>query len=139
MKRFISIILMVMMLCSMFAMPASAEENQSRASAYFSSYGINLTEQSDGRIKIVFSATGTGVCSQLGVATYQVEMRDSDGSWDDCTGLLSGKTGSNVTSYSFSKYFTPVPGNCYRVNCTFVCSINGGMESKGYTSGTICV
>lgn len=138
MKRTISIILLVFMLCNMFALGCCAEAGvQPRASAYFSSYGVNLSRQSDGRIKIVFSAAGTDTCSQLGVASYQIEEKNSSGNWEDFTGLLSGQTGSGVATYSFSRYFTPVCGNSYRVKCVFTCTLNGTSEHKNYTSGTI--
>lgn len=138
MKRTISIILIALMLCSVFPLVSFAEENLSaRASDYFASYGVHLTRRDDGRIKIVFSASGTGMCDQIGVATYEIMEKDDNGNWDEFSGLLSGRTASNVQSYTFSKYFTPNEGKQYRVKCTFVCVIDGGMESKSYTSGTI--
>lgn len=139
MKRIISIIMLAFMLCSIIPVACFAEEGiTSRASDYFSSYGAHLAYQSDGRIKIVFSASGTQICTQIGVASYQIQEKGSDGSWDDFGGLLSGRTGSNVQSYTFSKYFTPNEGKKYRVTCTFTCTIDGmGSETKTYTSGTI--
>lgn len=138
MKRILSVMLAILMLCGMLMANACAENGiNPRDSAYFSSYGANLSKQSDGRIKVTFVATGTGICSQLGVATYQVKELGSNGSWHDYTSLLAGKTGSGVTSYTFSKYFTPVAGNSYYVTCTFVSAINGGVEHKPYTSGVI--
>lgn len=139
MKRIISVVLIVLLLCSSIPIACFAEENNNtRASNYFSSYGVHLTRLSDGRIKIVFSATGTGgLCTQIGVATYQIMEKDSSGDWDEYSDLLSGKTGSNVASYTFSKYFTPRSGKQYRVKCTFICTKNGGSETKAYTSGTI--
>ena len=139
MKRIISIVLIAIMLCSILPLSCFAEAgSNSRASDYFSSYGATLSKQSDGRIKIAFSAVSTELATQLGVASYEIEEKDSDGSWDNFSGMLSGRTGSNVHSYTFSKYFTPNEGKQYRVNCTFICAIDGmGVESKNYTSGTI--
>lgn len=138
MKRIISIVLIALMLCSALPVVCFADEgNNSRASDYFSSYGANLSRQSDGRIKIVFSATGNTICTQIGVATYQIQEKDSSGDWNDFGSTQSGKTGSNVSSYTFSKYFTPNSGCQYRVKCTFTCTLNGTTEHKAYTSGTI--
>lgn len=138
MKRIISIVLIALLLCSILPIACFAEEgSNSRASNYFSSYGANLSRQSDGRIKIVFSATGTDICTKIGVASYQIQERSSGGSWGDFGGLLNGQTGSNVRSYTFSKYFTPNSGKQYRVKCVFTCIINGDGETKNYTSGTI--
>lgn len=138
MKRIISIVLIALMLCSILPIACFADEgNNSRASNFFSNYGASLSRQSDGRIKIVFSATGTGICTKIGVASYQIQEKDSSGDWDDFGGLLNGQTGSNVSSYTFSKYFTPNSGCQYRVKCTFTCTLNGNSETKTYTSGTI--
>lgn len=137
MKRIISVVLIALLLCSIIPITCFADENNSRASNYFSHYGATLSRQSDGRIKIVFSATGVDVCSKIGVASYQIQQRSSGGSWSDYGDLKSGQTGSNVRSYSFSKYFTPSSGKEYRVKCTFTCTLNGSTEHKTYTSGIV--
>ncbi len=139
MKRIISIFLLILMLCSAIPFACLAEEGVApRASDYFTSYGVNLAYQSDGRIKIVFNAVGSQICTQIGVASYEIEEKNSNGNWEDFSGLLSGRTGSGVQSYTFSKYFTPNEGKKYRVTCTFTCVIDGmGGETKNYTSGTI--
>lgn len=137
MKRIISVVLIALLLCSIIPIACFADENDTRASNYFASYGATLSRQSDGRIKIVFSATGTAVCSKIGVATYQIQQRTSGGSWSDYGDLMSGQTGSGVRSYSFSKYFTPSSGKEYRVKCTFTCTLNGSTEYKAYTSGIV--
>ena len=138
MKKLTTIILLAAMLLNLFAFTAYAEvENSTRASNYFDYYGINLSDQGDGRIKIVFSCGGTGVCDSLGVATYEVEKQNDNGGWEDVTGMLSGKTTSGASSYTFSKYFNGVEGETYRVQCAFICTINNGTETKPYTSGSI--
>lgn len=138
MKRIISVVLIALMLCSILPIACFAEKsNNSRASNFFSNYGATLSRQSDGRIKIVFSATGTDICTKIGVASYQIEERSSGGSWGAFGGLNNGQTGSNVSSYTFSKYFTPNSGKQYRVKCVFICTLNGDSETKNYTSGTI--
>ena len=138
MKRIICFVLLAFMLCSILPISAFAESNMNtRDSNYFASYGVHLTRRDDGRIKIVFSASGTGMCDQIGVATYEIMEKDDNGNWDEFSGLLSGRTASNVQSYTFSKYFTPNEGKQYRVKCTFACTIGGSTEYKAYTSGTI--
>ena len=140
MKKLTTILLLAAMLLNLFAFSAYAEvENSSRASNYFDYYGIRLTDQGGGRFKIVFSCGGTGVCDSLGVASYEVEKLDDDGSWDDVTGLLSGRTASGVSSYTFSKYFNGAEGETYRVQAVFTCTINSGTEHKNYTSARITV
>lgn len=137
MKRFASLLLAMILLCTGMVFVAQAEEATPYASAYFTSYGTNLSRVGGGRIRISFSATGTRVCTRIGVASYMVQKLGSDGSWDDVTGMLSGATATNTTSYSFAKYFNGVSGETYRVKVTFICTLNGDSETKNYTSGRI--
>lgn len=134
MKNVVSILLILTLLCSCIFSAALAE---TRASNYFSSYGTTMSAPGNGLIGITFRAVGTDICNQIGVATYTVQRRDDDGSWDDVSGLLSGQTGSNVASYTFGRYFQGVAGETYRIQVTFTCIINNSGETKSYTSGRI--
>ena len=136
MKKMISLVLVIMLLCTSIAV-CYAETPDMRSSNYFHSYGTNMRDAGNGVLSITFSCVGMGVCSQLGVATYYVEKQNDDGSWQSVSGLLNGQTGSNVAAYAFGRYFYGVSGETYRVNVTFVCVLNGGMESKSYTSASI--
>ena len=53
------------------------------------------------------------------------------------SGQLSGQTGTNVASYTFGRYFQGVAGETYRIQVTFLCTINNSTETKSYTSGRI--
>ena len=134
MKNVVSILLILTLLCSCIFSAALAE---TRASNYFSSYGTTMSAPGSGRIAITFRAVGTDICNQIGVASYQVQKLNDDGDWVFVSGLLSGQTGTNVASYTFGRYFQGVAGETYRIQVTFVCVINNGMESKSYTSGRI--
>ena len=90
-----------------------------------------------GGINITFKAVGTGICNQIGVATYTVEKLNENGGWENVSGALSGQTGSNVASYTFGRYFQGVAGETYRIQVTFLCIIGTGYETKSYTSGKI--
>ncbi len=138
MKRLISLVMAVTMLLGCISCVVYAEaEIVPYNSSYFISYGTTLSKEGDGRIKIIFQACATGVASSVGVATYEVDKLDSDGNWEDCTGLRTGETGTNVGSYTYSIYFNGKPGETYRVKVTFICDMDGGYETKTYTSGRI--
>lgn len=138
MKKFISLILAVCLLCCNLVCFAQEEaEAAPRNSAYFVSYGTTLSKEGNGVIKIVFSTQATGLATTLGVATYQVFRLNDDGHWEYCSGTLNGKTASNVGSYTFGKYFYGIAGETYRVDVTFLCVMNGGAETKAYTSPCI--
>ena len=107
------------------------------SSNYFHSYGTYMSDAGNGVLSITFTCIGMGVCSQLGVATYSVDKLGEDGNWDNVSGLLDGQTGSNVASYAFGRYFYGVPGETYRLNVPFTGILNGGGETKAYTSASI--
>lgn len=138
MKKFVSLIMAIALLCGSMLCVAQAEEGiMPYNSNYFSWYGTNLSDRGGGTIKIVFTASGMEPCTEIGVATYQVDKLNDEGQWVNVTGLRNGSTGKNVTTYTFGKYFYGVVGETYRVNVMFICSLNGGMETKSYTSGRI--
>ena len=136
MKNVMSLLLVIALLCSSLFSFVYAEENAARSSNYFTSYGTSLSAPGSGRIGITFKAVGTDICNQIGVASYTVEKQTDEG-WVNVSGALSGQTGTNVASYTFGRYFQGVAGETYRIQVTFLCTINNGTETKSYTSGRI--
>ena len=137
MTKTLSVILILTLLCSSLFSYAIAEDAASRASDYFTSYGTTMSAAGSGGINITFKAVGTGLCNQIGVATYTVEKLNENGGWENVSGALSGQTGTNVASYTFGRYFQGVAGETYRIQVTFCCTINNTSEYKSYTSGRI--
>ena len=133
MKKTLSMLLILTLLSACIFSYALAE---TRASDYFTSYGTTMSAIGNGRIAITFKAVGTGLCNQIGVASYHVEKR-TDGGWVNVSGFLSGQTGTNVASYAFGRYFQGIAGETYRIQVTFFSSIGTGSEFKTYTSGSI--
>lgn len=136
MKRFISLLLLAILLIPVVP-SAQAEEAAPRSSNFFHCYGTTLSNVGNGKFKIVFSTTGTGICSQIGVATYTVYKIHDNGVWENVSGLINGSMGTNLTTYTFSHYFYGVPGESYCVQVTFLCTINNASETRPYTSGII--
>ena len=137
MKRFIAFMLaLTLLLCSTIAFATADNDEQTRQSDYFVSYGTSLSAIGGGKIRVTFTCTAVDYATTLGVVNYEVQRKNSSGEWVDVTGWLSGKTGSNVHSYTFSKTINGTAGQTYRVMCTFICVKNGGVEHKSYTSGS---
>ena len=137
MKRFIAILLaLTLLLCSTVALATADDQEPTRQSDYFASYGTSLSAIGGGKIKVTFTCSAVGTATTLGVVNYEVQRKDSSGNWMDVSGWLTGKTGSNVHSYTFSKTINGTAGQTYRVKCTFICVKNGGAETKSYTSGS---
>lgn len=116
---------------------AMADENENtRASNYFQSYGISVSKLGGGKIEFTMSCSAAGTASQLGVSSYTVYRYD-DGSW---TYITSGSGGYkyNTSSYALSKTFNGVAGEKYRVKCTFLCNKSDGTgETKSSTSPSV--
>lgn len=137
MKRIIVLLLaLTLLFCSTIAFATSNGEDSPRQSDYFVSYGTSLSAIGGGKIKVSFVCSSVGIASELGVVNYIVQRKNSSGSWENASGWLSGQTGYNVSSYSFSKTINGNAGTTYRVICTFICVKNGGVETKSYTSGS---
>lgn len=137
MKRSVTLVLAILLFALNIFPCALAENAAPRSSNFFTSYGTTLSNEGNGKLKIVFSTTGTAVCNQLGVASYEVERLNDNGYWEDISGQLSGSMGTNLTNYTFSRYFYGVSGETYRVQVTFLCTINNASEAQTYTSGRI--
>lgn len=133
MKKYLSLLLAFTLLCSCVFSYAIAEQ---RSSNYFTSYGTSASAIGNGQIYITFKTVGTTICDQLGVANYHVEKL-TDAGWVNVSGSLSGQTGTNVASYCFGRVFQGVPGETYRIQVTFLCTINNSTEVKSYTSGRV--
>ena len=137
MKRYLALILVIITLICIGSI-AMADEDNTRASNYFNSYGITLSKPGSNKINITFSCTAVGTASQIGVSTYAVQRYDEDdGSWTAVTGWLNGSYSYNASSHSFAKTFQGVAGEKYRVKCTFLCTKNGTTETKSYTSRSV--
>lgn len=137
MKRFIAILLaLTLLLCSTVAFATADDQEPTRQSDYFASYGTSLSAIGGGKIKVTFTCSAVGTATTLGVVNYVVQRKDSSGNWVDVSGWLTGKTGSNVHSYTFSKTINGTAGKTYRVICIFICTKNGTSETKSYTSGS---
>lgn len=135
-KTILSVMLLLSLLCSCMFSCALAEEPAPRSSNYFTSYGTSASAIGGGQIYITFRAVGTGICNQIGVASYHVQKL-TDYGWVDVSGLLSGQTGSNVVSYTFGRYFQGIPGETYRIQVVFYSAIGSSCEHKYYTSGRV--
>ena len=141
MKRFLFFVLTAALLLCLGTAVLAESENvtgaEPRNSSFFSRYGTSLTPTGSGNVTLTFSCTATGVVSQLGVNTYNVQRLDGT-TWTDVTGPLTGSMASNTSNHSFSKNFHGVAGEKYRVTCAFLCvKSDGTSESKTHTSGTV--
>lgn len=135
-RRILALVLVVLSLLCLTSFALAEENDNTRASNYFSNYGISVSKLGSGKIGFTMSCSAACTASQLGVSSYTVYRYDN-GSW---TYIASG-TGTykyNVSSYALSKTFNGVAGEKYRVKCTFACAKSDGtMETKSSTSPSV--
>lgn len=134
-KRILALILVALSLLCFSAFAYAEEEGSSRASNYFSNYGISVTKLGGGKIGFTMSCSSMGTASQLGVSSYRVQKYTDSGWVTVATGGSNYKYG--VSSYALSKTFNGIAGEKYRVKCSFACVKDGTMESKSSTSPSV--
>lgn len=136
MKRILALILVVLSLLCLSSFALAEENDNSRASNYFQSYGVSVTKLGSGKIGFTMSCSCAGTASQLGVSSYRVQKYTDSGWVTVATGGSSYKYG--VTSFALSKTFNGVAGEKYRVKCTFLCNKSDGTgETKSSTSPSV--
>ena len=117
MKKILAIML-IMAIAIIIPVCTTAEEDITTiitpfASGFFSSYGISMTK-SGTTVHIAFRTTAVETMAKLGVLTYDVQRLVS-GSWTTVANDVTGSTGSDTASYSFSKNYSATAGYSYRV------------------------
>ena len=134
-KRIWALILVVLAVFCFSSIAFAEEENTTRASNYFQSYGISISKLGSGKIGFTMSCSAVGTASQLGVSSYRVQKYTDSGWVTVANGGSSYKYG--VSSYALSKTFNGVAGEKYRVKCTFLCTKDGTSETKSSTSPSV--
>jgi len=135
-RRILALVLVALSLLCLTSFALAEENDNTRASNYFSNYGISVSKLGSGKIGFTMSCSAACTASQLGVSSYSVQKYTSSG-W---VTVASGEGGYkyNTTSYALSKTMNGVAGEKYRVKCTFLCSKSDGtVETKSSTSPSV--
>lgn len=137
MKKSLSLFLALLLLCTGLIPCASAESPVQWGSRAIFTNNIYLSTPGPTTLSITFTCVGTGLCSQLGVASFYVERQDDNGNWYIVAGPYAGETGTDVVSYSFGRYYYGTPGVTYRVTATFYSTLNGVTDTSFATSAAV--
>lgn len=136
MKRLLALILVVLSILCLSSVATADENENTRASNYFQSYGISVSKLGGGKIEFTMSCSAAGTASQLGVSNYSVQKYTDSGWVTVATGGSNYKY--SVSSYALSKTFNGIAGEKYRVKCTFLCTKSDGTgENKTSTSPSV--
>lgn len=135
MKRFIALLLAVLLTGAFTFAAAAEEEIMPRASEYFSSYSVGITPKAGGKLSVRFRTTGVETSSTLGVTTYQLQKK-VDGVFQNVGDEQSGNVGNNVNEHIFTRTCQGIPGEIYRIRATFVCQNSKGYKTQIYYSSS---
>lgn len=109
------------------------------ASYYIHSKSADVTAEGNGKVKVTFAITGTGIMDVLGASS--ITVYGSDGSSKTYTYTMSGyenMMGGNVILYSSSITHRGTAGVSYYAVVTFYAEdSDGGNDSVHYTSRSV--
>ena len=135
--RLISVILILAALLSVGASAVYIPPDSPDASAYISSYSVSIINGGNGKLKVQFDITGTGIMTKLGASC--IKIYKSNGThvttiWHYDPGR-SGMMGSNDYYHSDLETYTVTPGSYY-VKITFHARNSSGSDSITFQTGT---
>ena len=141
-KRFIHVTALVLVLMTVFSIPAAAavasvpSPAQPQSDAYIAAYYAAISSQSKGTITVDFSTTGTSPMDTIGATSIVVYKWNST---QPVASLSSSYTASMLghyrTTYGNSYTFTVTPGEEYYAVVSCYAAKDGGSSTRKYTTG----
>lgn len=130
-KRICAFVLIMMMLLSISATAAYDPPDSPDASYYISSYSASVANGGNGKIKVTFNITGTGIMTSIGASA--ISIYKSNGTYVTTIYYFSsgrsGMMGSNKMYHSDTESIYVGAGSYYAV-VTFYAGNSSGSDSK---------
>lgn len=136
MKRLLSAVFACVLLFSSASIASASHEITPFASSYFDSYTITASSPSAGKVKFVFHVTAVGKADTLGVNTFYIERKNSDGTYTTVYTDTVNHTKTSVSAYTYAYTYTGSSGSSYRAVATFYCKKGSGSATTVIKSGT---
>ncbi len=140
-KRFIHVTALVLVLMTVFSIPAAAaaasapSPAQPQSDAYIASYLAAIDSYSTGTVTVGFSTTGTDIMDTVGATSIIVYKWNST---QPVGSLSSSYTSSMLGHYCFghsnSYTFTVTPGEKYYAVVSCYAAKDGGSSTRKYTT-----
>lgn len=139
-KRFIHVTALILVLMTVFSIPAAAaaaasapSPAQPQSDAYIAAYYGSTDSYSSGTVTVTFSTTGTGLMDTVGATSIVVYKWNST---QPVGYLYSSSTpsmlGHNRISYSNSYTFSVTPGEKYYAYVYCYAAKDGGSSTRAY-------
>lgn len=136
MKRFIRLICLVMVVATLAAIPAYAQEQSARASSYLSAYRAYCTKTSSTKVTVSFHVIGTGIMDEIGANTIKVQYSSDKTDWTTAKTFSKADYSSMIdtdTSVHAAELSCTVPsGYYYRAYVEFYASKGSGSAERYY-------
>jgi hypothetical protein len=134
--RIIAFVLVIASVLSIGAFAAYNPPDSPDASAYISSYSVSIINGGNGKLKVDFDVTATGVMTKIGATC--IKIYTCSGShiatiWNTDSGR-SGMLGSNKIYHSDVETYTVTPGSYY-VKVVVYAKNSSGYDSITVTTG----
>ena len=141
MKRFIRLICLLVVFASLATIPAYAQEQSTRASAYLSSYRAYCTLNSSTSITVFYQVVGTGIMDEIGAKKVKVQYSSDQVNWTTAKTFYqssySDMTDTNTGSHTHTLTCTVPSGKYYRAYVEFYSEKDGGFSERYYYTPVI--
>ena len=138
-KRFIHVTALILVLMTVFSIPAAAaavsvpSPAQPQSDAYIAAYYASIISQSPGTVTVTFRTTGTKTMDTVGatsIVVYKWNSTQPVGSLS--SSYTASMLGHYCTSYGNSYTFTVTPGEEYYAAVKCYASKDGGSSTREY-------
>lgn len=141
MKRFIRLVCLLLVFASLAAIPAYAQENSARASAYLSAYGGFCNQTSSTSITVSYQVIGTDTMDEIGANSVTVQYSSDQVNWTTAHTFYKssypGMTITNRGAYAVDLTCTVPAGKYYRAYIEFYAEKDGGFAERYYYTDII--
>ena len=141
-KRFIHVTALILVLMTVFSIPAGAaaasvsSPAQPQSDAYIAAYYASMESYSQGKVTVSFHTTGTSPMDSIGATSIVVYKWNST---QRVASLSSSYTASMLghycTAYGNSYTFTVTPGEKYYAYVYCYAAKDGGSSTRAYRTG----
>ena len=141
MKRFVRFICLFVVIATLAAVPAAAEEVTPRASHYLAAYRAYCTMNSATSLTVSFYVLGAGLMDEIGVNLVKVQYSSDQEHWTTAKTFRKAEY-PNMTIYNDACHgdmltCTVPAGYYYRAYVEFYAAKDNGFAERFYYTGTI--
>lgn len=136
MKRFTRLVCLLLIFTAIAAIPAYAQENSARASAYLNAYGGYCTQTSSTTVVVSYQVIGTSSMDEIGANMVRVQYSSDQVNWTTAHTFYKSSypsmTITNRGAYATDLSCTVPAGKYYRAYIEFYAEKDGGFAERYY-------